>query len=194
MSTPDRRKQYEAEFERRKISVVLDERRPINQICKELHISKKTVRKWLDRSGRVASKAVTVTSDNCEYVRKMEHDLAQALEHRGFHARNLPQQPIIFHSDQGSQYHSDNFTSTLQANNFIPRMCRKGNWYDAPMESFWSRMKAELSEHLPLRTIEYAAEVITDYIHNYYNTVPLHSAIGYIPSMEFEHNNNLLLY
>lgn len=101
----------------------------------------------------------------------------RALELRGFHARNLAQQPIIFHSDQGSQYDSKIFTSTLLANNFIPSMSRKGNCYDnAPMESFWSSMKAELSEHLPFRTIERATEVITEYIHNYYNTVRLHSA------------------
>lgn len=63
----------------------------------------------------------------------------------------------------------------------------------APIESFWSRMKAELSEHLHLRTIEYATVVITDYIHNYY-TVRQYSAIGFIPPMELEYNNNLLVF
>ncbi|KAB2894384.1 MAG: hypothetical protein D8M52_03835 [Chlorobi bacterium] len=42
--------------------------------------------------------------------------------------------------------------------------------------------------------MEHATEVIAEYIHNYYNTVRLHSAIGFVPPMEFELNNNSLFF
>lgn len=118
----------------------------------------------------------------------------RAMEIRGFSTNASPKNPIIFHSDQGSQYDSDIFTSTLLAYNFRLSMSRKANCYDnAPMESFWSRMKAELYEHFPFRNVEHAAAIVNEYIHQYYNNVRLHSSIGFRPPIEFEYHNNSLV-
>jgi len=63
--------------------------------------------------------------------------------------RRLPPEPIIFHSDRGSQYNADLFRTELAKRNFIQSMSNKGNCYDnAPMESFWARMKTELGRPL----------------------------------------------
>src|SRR5664280_587302 len=53
---------------------------------------------------------------------------------------------LIFHSDQGTQYGSDEFKQMLNKYGVIQSMSRKGNCYDnAPMESFFHTLKSELS-------------------------------------------------
>ena len=52
---------------------------------------------------------------------------------------------VYCHSDQGSQYLSTSFKQLLNENDFIQSMSRRGNSQDnAPMESFFGRMKAEV--------------------------------------------------
>lgn len=58
--------------------------------------------------------------------------------------RRRPRQPVIIHSDQGSQFGSDDFTSWCKNNRLIPSMSRRGNCYDnAVAESFFSSLKKE---------------------------------------------------
>lgn len=53
----------------------------------------------------------------------------------------------IIHTDQGSQYVSNNFRALLKAHECRQSMSRRGNCYDnAQAESFFSRYKAELLE------------------------------------------------
>lgn len=52
---------------------------------------------------------------------------------------------VYCHSDQGSQYLSTSFKQLLNENDFIQSMSRRGNSQDnAPMESFFGRMKTEV--------------------------------------------------
>lgn len=51
--------------------------------------------------------------------------------------RRQPKQPVVIHSDQGSQFGSDAFNRWCKENNFITSMSRRGNCYDnAAMEVF----------------------------------------------------------
>ncbi|WP_139357340.1 DDE-type integrase/transposase/recombinase, partial [Leptospira alexanderi] len=48
---------------------------------------------------------------------------------RALSRRGYPKE-VIFHSDRGIQYASDNFRKVLNTNQFIQSMSRKGNCYD----------------------------------------------------------------
>jgi len=53
--------------------------------------------------------------------------------------RRKPQQQVMIHSDQGSQFSSSDWQSFLKANNVISSMSRRGNCHDnAVAESFSS--------------------------------------------------------
>lgn len=94
---------------------------------------------------------------------------------------------VIFHSDQGIQYTSDNFRKVLKDNGFIQSMSRKGNCYDnAITESFFHTLKTELVHRTKYKTREEARRSIFEYIEIFYNRKRLHSAIGYCSPVEYE--------
>lgn len=100
---------------------------------------------------------------------------------------NLPSDPVIFHSDRGSQYNADIFRTELAKRNFQQSMSGKGNCYDnAPMESFWARMKTEIGHPLLFDDMEEARSVIYQWVHVYYNRQRIHSGIGYMTPVAFE--------
>jgi len=58
--------------------------------------------------------------------------------------RRKPTNPVIVHSDQGSQYGSDEWGRFCAQHNLVPSMSRRGNYYEnAVAESFFSSLKKE---------------------------------------------------
>lgn len=58
--------------------------------------------------------------------------------------RRRPTQSVLVHSDQGSQYGSDDWKRFCDANNLEPSMSRRGNcWDNAVAESFFSSLNKE---------------------------------------------------
>jgi len=56
--------------------------------------------------------------------------------------RRKPRQPVIIHSDQGSQFGSDDFVRWCKDNRLTPSMSRRGNCYDnAVAESLLQQLK-----------------------------------------------------
>ena len=93
----------------------------------------------------------------------------------------------LHHSDQGSQYASDQFQRLMADNGVVCSMSRSGNvWDNAAMESFFSSLKTErIGRKVYLSRDEARADVF-DYIERFYNTVRRHSTIGYLSPVEFE--------
>jgi putative transposase len=61
--------------------------------------------------------------------------------------RRKPAESVIVHSDQGSQYGSDDWQRFCRANNLAPSMSRRGNcWDNAVAETFFSSLKKNVSE------------------------------------------------
>jgi putative transposase len=94
---------------------------------------------------------------------------------------------LLHHSDQGSQYASDQFQRLRADNGVVCSMSRSGNvWDNAAMESFFSSLKTErIGRKVYLSRDEARADVF-DYIERFYNTVRRHSTIGYLSPVEFE--------
>jgi putative transposase len=94
---------------------------------------------------------------------------------------------LLHHSDQGSQYTSDQFQRLMADNGVSCSMSRSGNvWDNAAMESFFSSMKTERVARKVYRTRDEARADVFDYIERFYNTVRRHSTIGYLSPVEFE--------
>ena len=94
---------------------------------------------------------------------------------------------LIVHSDRGVQYASKEYQAILKKNGFICSMSRKGNCYDnAPMESFWGKLKTEWLHGKSFNTREQAKQAIFEYIELFYNRKRLHSANGYIAPLKLK--------
>ncbi len=85
----------------------------------------------------------------------------------------------ILHSDRGSTYASNAYIEKIKEYNMIGSMSRTGNcWDNAPIESFWGRMKVEWLDQC-YKTKEEAISDVYEYIWAYYNRSRLHSTNGY---------------
>ena len=72
---------------------------------------------------------------------------------------------LIVHSDRGVQYASKGYQKLLKKNGFICSMSRKGNCYDnAPMESFWGKLKMEWLNDRTFKTRAEAKKAVFEYI------------------------------
>ena len=86
----------------------------------------------------------------------------------------------ILHSDRGSQYCSLDYQALAKKHGFISSMSRKGNcWDNAPMESFWGKLKQEWLNERHFHTREEAKAAVFEYIFIFYNRIRIHAANGY---------------
>jgi putative transposase len=99
-----------------------------------------------------------------------------------------PTATLLHHSDQGSQYTSAAYKSSLSSANIQMSMSRVGNCYDnAVAESFFGTLKAEcVTDQFATRTLAHTK--IFEYIEVWYNRQRLHSTLGYLSPAEFELN------
>jgi len=94
---------------------------------------------------------------------------------------------LLHHSDQGSQYTSEQFQRLMTDHGVTCSMSRAGNvWDNAAMESFFSSLKTERTARKTYRTREEAKADVFDYIERFYNPKRRHSTLGYLSPMEFE--------
>src|SRR5690606_33183280 len=101
--------------------------------------------------------------------------------------RRKPTQSVIVHSDQGTQYGSDDWQRFCRANNLQPSMSRRANcWDNAVAESFFSSLKKERIRKRIYKTRDLARADIFDYIEVFYNRARRHSHLGGVSPEAFE--------
>jgi len=94
---------------------------------------------------------------------------------------------LLHHSDQGSQYTSEQFQRLMADNGVTCSMSRSGNvWDNAAMESFFSSLKTERIGKKIYRTRAQAKADVFDYIECFYNPTRRHSTLGYLSPIYFE--------
>jgi putative transposase len=97
-----------------------------------------------------------------------------------------PQETII-HSDQGSQYGSDDWRRFCLSNGLKPSMSRRGNcWDNAVAESFFGSLKKERIKKRIYRNRDDATADVSDYIESFYNRERRHQHIGGVSPEAFE--------
>lgn len=105
--------------------------------------------------------------------------LEEALRKRETH-------PYIFHSDQGSEYTSNNCIQWIIDHKILPSHSPKSKpWKNGHQESFYDKFKLEFGKASRHETIEILIEAIGRYIH-YYNTRRIHSALKMPPRKFYE--------
>ena len=94
---------------------------------------------------------------------------------------------LLHHSDQGSQYTSEQFQRLMADSGVICSMSRSGNcWDNAAMESFFSSLKTERVGRKVYRSRDEARADVFDYVERFYNPTRQHSTIGYKSPIDFE--------
>jgi putative transposase len=101
--------------------------------------------------------------------------------------RRKPKSQVLIHSDQGTQFSSDDWRRFCAAHNLQPSMSRRGNcWDNAVVESFFSSLKKERIKKRVYKTRDLARADIFDYIEAFYNRTRRHSHLGGISPEAFE--------
>ncbi|MES1927209.1 ISEch10 OrfB [Salinisphaera sp. T31B1] len=101
--------------------------------------------------------------------------------------RRKPARRVLVHSDQGTQFGSDDWRRFCREHNLEPSMSRRGNcWDNAVVESFFSSLKKERIKKRVYKTRDLARADIFDYIEAFYNRTRRHSHLGGISPEAFE--------
>lgn len=107
--------------------------------------------------------------------------LQLAVQHR------RPAQSLLFHTDQGVQYSSDQFQRSLRMHGITASMSRRGNCLDnAVTERFFRSLKTERVNTRQYKTRQEAMEDIADYIEPFYNRIRRHSTLGNLSPVAYE--------
>lgn len=116
----------------------------------------------------------------------LESELATAALKQALALRR-PSKGLVFHSDRGVQYASDDYVRVLKGAQATPSMSRKGNcWDNAVSESFFSSLKFELDAPLDGSASKVEVnEAVREYV-LFYNYERLHSTIGYSAPISYE--------
>ena len=97
---------------------------------------------------------------------------------------------LLHHSDQGSQYTSEDFQRLLAAQSILCSMSRKGDcWDNAATESFFSTLKTERTSRRRYTTRDEARADVFDYIERFYNPRRRHSTLSQVSPDQFERAN-----
>ena len=120
----------------------------------------------------------------------LDIDMTEKLVHTALAmalAQRQTKPDLILHSDRGVQYRAQKYVDYVHSKGLKQSMSRKGNcWDNAPMESFFGRLKVELIYAKNYRSIEEARAGIFEYIEVFYNRKRRHSAIGYMSPVNYE--------
>jgi putative transposase len=109
-----------------------------------------------------------------------------ALEMAWFQRRAQGKTELIFHSDRGSQYASQEFRAVLEEHGIRASMSRKGNcWDNAPTETLFGSLKVERLHGQHFVTIRQAKDETLEWL-LWYNQQRMHSTLDYLSPVEYE--------
>ena len=101
--------------------------------------------------------------------------------------RRKPTTEVTVHSDQGSQYTSEDWQSFLTSHGLEGSMSRRGNCYDnAVAESFFQLLKRERIRRHVYPTREAARSDVFNYIEMFYNSKRRHGFNEQLSPVEYE--------
>ncbi len=125
------------------------------------------------------------------FSRSMTTELIEKALENAYITQN-PNEGVIFHSDLGSQYTSDDFAKKIQSYHMTHSFSYKGSPYDnACIESFHAILKKEEVNHVQYIDFETARIALFEYIEGWYNRKRIHGRLGYKTPQEVENSIRL---
>ena len=107
--------------------------------------------------------------------------LSHALKRRGYPTN------LVFHSDRGIEYLGYEFRDLLKKYQIQQSFNRPGHCGDnAFMESFFHTLKGELIRQSRYKSVKSLRHALSGYINGFYNSMRMHSSIGYVSPIEYE--------
>ena len=100
-------------------------------------------------------------------------------------SRRKLKNPLIIHSDRGSQYVSKEYKKATSKMH-LSYSKKAYPWDNACIESFHALIKREWLNRFKIRGYEHAYTLVFEYIEAFYNTVRIHSHCNYISPDQFE--------
>jgi transposase InsO family protein len=98
-----------------------------------------------------------------------------------------PAPGLIHHSDQGTQYTSEEYRALLRRHGLVASMSRRGNCHDnAPVESFFASLKSDVVRGRRFESHAEARSALFAYLETFYNRRRRHSSLGYLTPDEYE--------
>ena len=120
------------------------------------------------------------------FARSMTTDLIKKALENAYHSQR-PDKGLIFHSDLGTQYTSDEFKKVIEKYEMTHSFSYKGSPYDnACIESFHAILKKEEVNHVQYIDDRSAEIAMFEFIEGWYNRKRIHGSIGYITPQEME--------
>jgi|SRR5690625_1036690 len=120
------------------------------------------------------------------FGREMTTELVTKALENAYHTQK-PDDQLIFHSDLGSQYTSDEFGKFIQKFDLTHSFSYKGSPYDnACIESFHAILKKEEVNHVQYLDHKSAELALFQYIEGWYNRKRIHVSIDYRTPQEVE--------
>jgi len=105
-------------------------------------------------------------------------------------SERAPAPGLLFHSDRGTQYTSEQFRTLLADHRIVQSLSRRGQcWDNAVAESWFSTYKAELIDRGVWPTLARLRTATFDYIEVFYNRRRRHSALGQLSPARYELNH-----
>jgi putative transposase len=101
--------------------------------------------------------------------------------------RRKPAPGLLLHSDQGTQFTSEDWQFFLREHDIVCSMSRRGNCHDnAAMESFFQLLKRERIKRRIYSNHDEARADVFQYIEMFYNPTRRHGSNGGLSPIEFE--------
>src|SRR5699024_8159984 len=120
------------------------------------------------------------------FSRTMTVDVVKRALKNAYHAQK-PSEGLIFHSDLGAQYTSDEFAKLIRRFKMTHSFSYKGSPYDnACIESFHAILKKEEVNHVRYLNFKSARLALFQYIEGWYNRKRIHGSIHYKTPQEME--------
>lgn len=137
---------------------------------------------YFGRFAYLATVMDTYTKEIIGWAISFKHD-TELIEKALLVALTKNSPPLIFHSDQGSEYRSERFQTLLKINNINPSMSTKGSpWQNGFQESFYGKFKLDLGHPECYRSLGELIEAIAKTIY-YYNNKRIHTALKMPPAI-----------